>query len=257
MMTVLQLIDPRAREPLLTLAERAALQAAPWLVALPAQARHDVLQHGRVGTVRAGECVAADCGGPALCGVASGALAIRVRRPASAVVDYLPPGTWFADAGAMAQGASLLVAEAHRRAMVVTVPAAVVQELARRHPCLHPAILALCGGMTGRLLGILEELATCSLQVRLARCLLRLAGSFGVAERGGVRLALAVHQGHLAALVRASRQRLNRELNLLQAAGVVRIDKALLVTDLPALRAMAASQEDRPEPLQQPSAIGR
>jgi CRP-like cAMP-binding protein len=253
MMAVLQLIDARAGEPLLTFAERAALHAAPWLGELPAQARQDLLQHARVRTVRASEEVSADSSAPALCGVASGALGIRLRGPAAEIVDYLPPGTWFADAGALA-GASCLVAEAHRRATVVSLPAAALLDLARRHPCLYPSIMVLSSGLTARLLRILEELATSPLKVRLARCLLRLADAFGVAEREGVRLHLTVHQGQLASLVRASRQRLNRELNLLQAAGMVRIDKALLVTDLPALQALAVVPLPPPR-LRQPATL--
>jgi CRP/FNR family cyclic AMP-dependent transcriptional regulator len=256
MMAVLQLIDPRTREPLLSFAERAALQAAPWLAALPGETRQELLQQCRVRILKANERVSGDPPGHALCGLASGVLGVRVRGPATSVVDYLAPGTWFVDAGALAGGTSCLVAEAHRRATVASLPAAPLLELARRHPALHPSLLALSGAITSRLFAILEDLAACSLKVRLARCLLRLADSFGVPERDGVRLALAVHQGHLAALVRASRPRLNRELNLLQAAGAVRIDKALLVTDLRALRAIA-SADAWPQQLQPAPAVGR
>jgi CRP-like cAMP-binding protein len=246
-MTVLQLVDARAREPLLTLSERAALHAAPWLAALPAEARQDVLQHCKVSTVRANERLAPGAASPALCGLASGALSVRLPGPDAEVVDYLGRGTWFADAGALLGGAPSLVLKAHRRATVVSVPASVLHELARRHPCLHQPVLALSSGLAARLLGILDELATCALKVRLARCLLRLCDSFGVAEPGGVRVMLLVHQGELACLVRASRQRLNLELKKLEAAGAVRIQKELLVTDLRALQQMASA--DRwPEP---------
>jgi CRP-like cAMP-binding protein len=236
---VLQLIDPSGREPLLTATERAALHAAPWLAALPAPARHDLLHQYRVSTVRAEAGVASAASGLALCGVASGALGIGLRGPGAEVVDYLPPGTWLADAGALVEGGAHLEARAHRRATVVSLPADLLHELARRHACLDTAILGLSGGVAARLLRILEELATCSLKVRLARCLLRLVAAFGVAERDGLRLARAINQGRLARLVRASRQRLNLELGTLQAAGVVRVGKDLVVTDLRALRAMA------------------
>lgn len=238
-MTVLQLVDARAREPLLTLPERAALHGAPWLAALPPQARQDVLQHGKVSTVRANERLSPGACGPALCGLASGALSVRLAASDAEVVDYLAPGTWFADASALAGDVSPLVLKAHRRATVVSLPAAVVHDLVRRHPCLLAPVLTLGSGLTTRLLGILDELATCCLKVRLARCLLRLCDVFGVPEREGVRVMLLVHQGELGSLLRASRQRLNLELKKLEAAGVVRIEKELLVTDLRALQELA------------------
>jgi CRP/FNR family cyclic AMP-dependent transcriptional regulator len=243
-MTVLQLVDARAREPLLTLSERAALHGAPWLAALPPQARQDLLQHGKVSTVRANERLSPGASGsPALCGLASGALSVRLAASDAEVVDYLAPGTWFADAGALAGGASPLVLRAHRRTTVVSLPAAVVHDLVRRHPCVLAPVLTLGSGLTTRLLGILDELATCCLKVRLARCLLRLCDAFGVAERGGVRVMLLVHQGELGSLLRASRQRLNLELKKLEAAGAVRIEKKeLLVTDLRALQELACAE---------------
>jgi CRP-like cAMP-binding protein len=241
-MTVLQLVDARAREPLLTLAERAALHAAPWLAALPAGARQDVLQHCKVSTVRANERLSPGGTAPALCGLASGALSVRLPGRDAEVMDYLGRGTWFTDAGVLLGGAPSLVLRAHRRATVVSAPASVLQELSRRHPCLHQPTLALSSGLAGRLLGVLDELATCALKVRLARCLLRLCESFGVPEHEGVRIMLLVHQGELAGLVRASRPRLNLELKKLEVAGVVRVQKELLVTDVRALQELACAE---------------
>jgi CRP-like cAMP-binding protein len=248
-MTVLQLIDSRTpREPLLTLAERAVLHGAPWLAALPAAARHDVLQHSRVHTVRANETVPPGPSGIALCGLASGAISVRLVRPGAGIVDYLAPGAWFLDAGALVAGASSLVFRAHRRATVVGVSAATLHDLARRHPGLHLPLWELSHGLTCRLLRSLDERATCSLGIRLARCLLRLCETFGLPEREGVRLTLAVHQGELAVLVHASRQRLNLELKKLETAGALRIGRELLVTDLRALHAAADRRSARQAP---------
>lgn len=241
-MAVLQLIDARAREPLLTHAERAVVFGAPWLAALPADVRQDLLQACRVRSVRADQPVAAGGAGPALCGLASGALGIRARDCGPDIVDYVPPGTWYADTGVLLGGPAQLAATAHRRATIVSVQAGALRDLARRHPGLYPPLMVLSAGIMARLVRALDELATRSLQVRLALCLLRLAEGFGVAGQEGVRVAITMHQGQLAGLLRASRQRLNLELNALESDGMLRIGPELLVTDVDALRAVARAE---------------
>ncbi|TWO68896.1 Crp/Fnr family transcriptional regulator [Caenimonas sedimenti] len=231
--------DARSSEPLLTLPERAALDAAPWLTGLPAAARDEIVRHCRVRNLRADESVHAAGDGPVLCGVASGALRIRLRRPHSEALDYFPAGTWLVDPGRMAAASSLLVLEAHRRATVVTMPAETLSSLIQRHRCLQQPLLEAGWNLMARLMGILEEFSTLPLKLRVARCLLRLAGHFGVQEDGGIRIVLAINQTELALLVRASRQRLNLELKSLEAQGALRIGKELLITGSAALKSMA------------------
>jgi CRP/FNR family cyclic AMP-dependent transcriptional regulator len=241
---MLQLIDSRPREPLLTFTERAALHDAPWLVALPPEARLDVLRHCRVRSFRGGERVSLGAAFPALYGLASGAVGIRLPGGTSEVVECLAPGTWFADAGPLVRGQASFVAEAHRRATVMCMPAASLQELVRRHSCLHDPVLALSTGLSARLLGILDDLATSSVRTKLARCLLRLGDAFGEPEHGGVRVMLSINQSELACLVRASRQRLNLELKRLEAGGAVRLEKEIVLADVPALKTAAAAADD-------------
>lgn len=233
---------PRAREPLLTLTEQAALAAAPWLADLPAEVREEILGHCRIRNLRAKECLHLAGEGPALCGVASGVLSIRLRRPHSDVLDYLPAGTWLVDAGRMAASRSLLMLEAHRRATVVSMPAELLTQLTQKHGCLHQPILETSWALMARLMSILEEFSALPLRQRVARCLMRLCDDFGVAEDDGIRMTLAINQTEMAQLVRASRQRLNGELKSMEAAGLLRIGRELRVTDLAGLQALASAR---------------
>jgi CRP/FNR family cyclic AMP-dependent transcriptional regulator len=229
----------RPNEPLLTLAERATLGGAPWLAALPPWTAGELLRHCRVRNLRARDCVYLAGDGPALCGVASGALSVRLRRPHSEVLDYVPAGTWLVDAGRSAASGSLLVLEAHRRATVVMLSADQLADLARQYGGLQQSILELSWAFLARLMAILEELSTLPLKQRIARCLVRLCEGFGVEDDDGMRIALAINQTEMALMLRASRQRLNLELKALEAEGVLRVEKELVVLDRAALEAVA------------------
>jgi len=227
-------------EPLLTLSERSVLVASPSLAGLPAWLVAEVLAHGRVRNLRAHEVVPLAGDGLALCGLASGALAVRLRQPHSEVLDYLPPGSWLVDGAGRSTAGPLLTLEAHRRATVVCVPADAVAELAGRHDELQRRVMAIGWGSMGRLMGLLEDLSTLPLRQRLARCLLRLGDAFGADEGDGVRLMLGINQTEMGLMLRASRQRLNMELKELEAEGALRVEKELVVLDRRALAAWAA-----------------
>jgi CRP-like cAMP-binding protein len=228
----------RPHEPLLTWAERAALDAAPWLAAMPLAIRQDIERNCEVRTLRSGRAV---CGpeSAGLCGVASGAVGIRLQRPGSRVLDYVPAGTWVLDPSALAGGPPLLLLEAHRRATVARLPADALREVLRRHPAALPAMQGLGYASVHLVASILEDLASLALGRRVARCMLRLCDSFGLAQPDGTRIALALTQDEIAHMLRASRQRVNIELKSLEAAGILRIAKELVVCDRAALEAAA------------------
>jgi len=74
-----------------------------------------------------------------------------------------------------------------------------------------------------------EDLTTRSLASRLARQILLLARSYGVAQGLEVRLRLLLAQEDLAQLLGASRQRVNQELKGFEREGAVRIEPTRLV----------------------------
>ena len=228
----------RPHEPLLTLAEGAALDAAPWFMDVPAFIRHDIARHCEVRTLRNG----AAAHGPqalGLCGIASGAVGIRLHSAGSPVIDYLPAGTWLLDPSALAGGPPFMRIEAHHRATVARLPRDALAEILHRQPACVPAVQALGYAAVRRVTAILEDLARLPLGRRVARCVLRLCDDFGVAQADGIRIALAINQDELAQMARASRQRVNLELKSLEAAGVLRIAKEMVVRDRALLEAAA------------------
>jgi len=66
-----------------------------------------------------------------------------------------------------------------------------------------------------------EDLALYNLPDRIGRVLLRLAREFGRTEGSGVAIGIKLSQREIASLVGASREKVNRELRLLEEAGVI------------------------------------
>lgn len=225
-------------EPLLTLAERAGLDAAPWFSELAPPLRQEILRHCEVRSLRH-EAAVYDDDAPGLCGVASGAVAVALAGAQSRVLYYVPAGTWVLDSAALFGGPPLLRLQAHRRATVARLPAEALRELLRRQPAAAAAMQALGHAAVCHLTPILQELAALPLRPRLARCLGRLCEGFGVAQPDGTRIRIALHQDEIAHMLYACRQRVNIELKLLEAAGVLRIGKELVVLDRAALQAAA------------------
>jgi CRP/FNR family cyclic AMP-dependent transcriptional regulator len=232
------MLDLRPQVPLLTWAERAALEAAPWLATMPVAARQDIAQNCEVRTLRSGGTVYGP-DAPGLCGIASGAVGVRLHGSGSRIIDYVPAGTWILDPSALAGGPPFLSLEAHPRATVARLPCVELREILRRHPDAVPAMQALGYAGVRRITRILEDLARLPLGPRLARCLLRLCDDFGTMQAGGTRIALALTQDEIAYMLRASRQRVNIELKSLEAAGALRIARELVVRERTALETAA------------------
>jgi CRP/FNR family transcriptional regulator, cyclic AMP receptor protein len=228
----------RPHEPSLSLPERAALNAGPWFAALPMVLRHDIMRSCEVRALRSGAAVyGAET--PGLCGIAAGAVGIRLHSAGARILDYAPAGTWLLDPSALAGGPPLLALEAHRRATVVRLPCDVLCEVLRRHPGAAAALQALGYAAVRRVTPILEDLAGLPLRRKVARCVLRLCDSFGRAQPDGTRIALALSQDEIAQMLRASRQHVNYELKSLEAAGALRIAKELVVCERAALELAA------------------
>jgi len=229
----------RPHQPLLTLAERAGLDAAPWFQELPAAARNDIARHCEVRTLRSGSAVYGQ-EAPGLCGIASGAASIRLHTAGAGVIDYLPAGTWILDPSALAGGPPFLRIEAHRRATVARLPREALREVLHRHPACGTLMQALGYAAVRRVTPILDDLARLPLKSRVARCVLRLCDNFGAAQAEGTRIALVLHQDEIGQMARASRQRVNLELKALEAAGVLQVAKQIVVCDRALLEAAAS-----------------
>ena len=231
-----QAAAPHQDQPLLGVAERTALHGNPWFAALPMIVRHDILRHCSVrrfahdAQIHADDdsCVRLDA-------VASGAVRVSIRQPGTLAVEYLPAGNWLVDPAMFGGRERLHLVATHGRATIVSVRAELLSSLMRRHRCLHTALAQLNHQRLEKQFDILQELATLPLPVRLARCIDRLSRRFGKPDKAGVRIALPLKQDALADLVRASRQRLNYQLKRLEAQGIVRVQRELVVTNPGAL----------------------
>jgi CRP-like cAMP-binding protein len=111
----------------------------------------------------------------------------------------------------------------------------VLSSLLRRHHGLEPALLQLNHDRVAAQFEVFEELTTLPLNIRLARCIRRLCDRFGQPEAGAIRIALPLTQDALADMIRVSRQRVNLQLKKLEAAGIIRVQRELVVADLGAL----------------------
>jgi CRP/FNR family transcriptional regulator, cyclic AMP receptor protein len=85
-----------------------------------------------------------------------------------------------------------------------------------------------------------EEIGYLELDARLARAILRLAEEHGTPDGDGVRIDLPLTQTDLAALVGATRPRVNLLLGAYQDAGLMRLaGRSLILLDIPGFRARA------------------
>jgi CRP-like cAMP-binding protein len=76
---------------------------------------------------------------------------------------------------------------------------------------------------------VVEDLNTRPLAARLAKQILLLARSYGIAQGEEIRIGLQLAQEDLAQLLGASRQRVNQELKSFERDGAVRVEPARLV----------------------------
>ena len=139
-------------------------------------------------------------------------------------LTYVEPGTWFGDIALFDGLPRTHDAHAHGETTLLVVRKADFMHLLATHVELYDALLRLNCRRLRLMFDALEELNTKPLAARLARQLLRLARSYGVAdEQGEVRIGLALAQEDLAQLLGASRQRVNQELKALEREGALRV----------------------------------
>lgn len=101
-----------------------------------------------------------------------------------------------------------------------------------QHTELYEAMLRLHARRIRQLYGLVEDLNTLPLRARLAKQLLHLVRSYGVADLSNskeLRISLHLAQEELAQLLGASRQRVNQELKAMEREGSIRIEPGGLI----------------------------
>ncbi len=218
--------------PVLTLEERHHIDTGPWFSKLSPTLRDAILARAFVRRLRDGTPLAAR-GSPAeeWCGVAAGAVRISSVSLSGKQITltYAEPGTWFGDIALFDGLPRTHDADAHGETTLLAVRKHDFKTLLAQHVELYDALLRLNCRRLRLMFDQLEDLNTRPLQARLARQLLLLAKSYGVADGDEIRIGLALAQEDLAQLLGASRQRVNQELKGFERSGVVRLEPARLV----------------------------
>ncbi len=218
--------------PVLTLDEQHNIESGAWFSKLSPTLQRAILARAHVRRLADGDAMATR-GTPAQewCGVARGA--VRVSSVALSgkqiTLTYVEPGTWFGDIALFDGLPRTHDADAHGPTTLLVVRKPDFKELLAQHTELYEALLRLNCRRLRLMFDQLEDVNTRPLQARLARQVLLLAKSYGIAQGEEIRIGLALAQEDLAQLLGASRQRVNQELKGFEREGAVRVEPTRLV----------------------------
>jgi CRP/FNR family cyclic AMP-dependent transcriptional regulator len=158
------------------------------------------------------------------------------------IFSIIPPGECFGEI-------ALLDGQA-RTADAIAVGDCVLFVLARsdfipfleRHPQVAIRLLAVLCGRVRATSEFIERLAFQNLPARLACLLLKLAATQGSVTPAGVRLTCKFSQQEIGNLIATSRESVNKQLRIWQAAGLLKIDRGTITLLQPtALNRLAGS----------------
>jgi CRP-like cAMP-binding protein len=237
-------------EPILTIEERAAVNAGRWFSSLSPSLRHDILRCAYVRRYLDGTLISARGDSPeAWFACAKGA--VRVSSTAvtgkQITLTYIEPGIWFGDVSIFDGDRRTHDVYAHGPTTALCVAKADFKKILANHTELYEALMQLQARRIRQLFGLVEDLNTLPLRARLAKQLVHLARSYGVPSLGDcadIRISLQLAQEDLAQLLGASRQRVNQELKSMERENVIRIEPGgLVVRDRVAL--MKITESDR------------
>jgi len=218
--------------PILTIEEQNSINAGAWFSSLSEELRAAILSRSVVRRLADGAALSRR-GSPAeeWCGVARGAVRVSSVSMSGKQVSltYVEPGTWFGDIALFDGLPRTHDADAHGETTLLAVRKADFRELLKQHVELYDALLRLNCRRLRIMFSLVEDLNTRPLSARLAKNILMLAKSYGVAQGEEVRIGLQLAQEDLAQLVGASRQRVNQELKELERQGALRVEPTRLV----------------------------
>ncbi len=218
--------------PILTIVEQSNIDGGSWFSKLSHSLRSAILSRAAVrrlsdGALMSSRGAAAD----EWCGVAKGAVRVSSVSLAGKQVTltYVEPGTWFGDISLFDGLPRTHDSNAHGETTLLVVRKADFKELLAQHTELYEALLRLNCRRLRLMFDAVEDLNTRPLAARLARQILLLARSYGIAQGEEIRIGLQLAQEDLAQLLGASRQRVNQELKGFERDGAVRIEPTRLV----------------------------
>ncbi len=218
--------------PVLTLVEKTNIESGAWFSRLSPALREAILACAVVRRLDDGAILSArGARAEEWVGVARGAVRVSSVSLAGKQVTltYVEPGTWFGDIALFDGMPRTHDAHAHGETTLLVVRGADFRELLSLHVELYDALLRLNCRRLRLLFDTVEDLNTLPLAARLAKQILLLARSYGVAEGDEIRIGLQLAQEDIAQMLGASRQRVNQELKAFERDGAVRIEPTRLV----------------------------
>lgn len=158
--------------------------------------------------------------------VASGNVRIFKTSPSGReqVLSIDGPGSSVAELPVFDGGSYPASASAVEEAVVLFVSKESFQELCLAHPQVALKVLRVVGSRLRRLVGIIEELSFTTVRHRLAAFLLRLAKHAGVQVGRSISFTLPDSNQEIASQIGTVRELVSRNLNRLQAEGLIQID---------------------------------
>lgn len=223
--------------------EAFAVHGSRWFGALPETLRHQILARCQVRRLPAGHVLARR--GDAAedwYGVATGALSLCSVLPdgRSFRLNVIGPGRWWGDIAVLDGKPQDLDIQTQVPTTLLTLSRPAMRELVEASPVLHEALLQLQCERLRHLFRRVEELQALPLPQSVARLLRRLAREFGRPTDTGVCIELNLTQSDLAAMLAASRQRVNASLRQLHKQQVIELTGTrIVVLDEAKLRALA------------------
>ncbi|MES1189072.1 MAG: Crp/Fnr family transcriptional regulator [Myxococcales bacterium] len=177
-------------------------------------------------------------------GIVSGRLRVSLSRAngSDATLAILGPGELVGELGLFQNGSRSARVTAMEEVCVLSVPKSALLAALGRSPAASLALCRLLAARVRQLAQHFEEVTAMSVEQRLARKLVFLAGRWGEPTAGGIGIRLALSQQELAELVDTSRQSTNKCLMKWRKSGVLgSVTRRLVIRDLPALRLCAGT----------------
>lgn len=218
--------------PVLTIQERQNIESGPWFSKLSPALRNAILARALVRRLTDGALLSSR-GEQAdeWVGVAKGAVRISSVSLSGKQITltYVEPGIWFGDTALFDGMPRTHDANAHGETTLLVIRKPDFKELLSQHVELYDALLRLNCRRLRLVYHLIEDLNTLPLSARLAKQILQLARSYGIAQGDEIRIGLQLAQEDLAQLLGASRQRVNQELKGFEREGAVRVEPTRLV----------------------------
>jgi CRP/FNR family transcriptional regulator, cyclic AMP receptor protein len=218
--------------PVLTAEEQHHIDSGPWFGKLSPALRAAILARATVRRLPDGASLASrGTMAEDWCGVAKGAVRISSVSLSGKQIalTYCEPGVWFGDIALFDGLPRTHDADAHGETTLLTVRKADFKDLLNQHTELYEALLRLNCRRLRLMFDVIEDLNTKPLSSRLAKQILLLARSYGIAQGEEIRIGLQLAQEDMAQLLGASRQRVNQELKGFERDGAVRVEPTRLV----------------------------